>query len=130
MSVNVPNTKGAIYHSKGMRVEELLTDMSVGSQSIDTQSSLTYLGINFDQCNWLRKSAEHTSEAAKRALWAMIRIFQEMNILCLDTKFVLFNTLVLPIANYTCQTWGVYYLLPVESSIFTNNPVQKLFYIF
>jgi hypothetical protein len=78
------------------------------------------LGINVDQCTWLRKNAEHTSKAAKKALWAMIRRFQDMNTLCLDTKIILFNTLVLPIANYACRTWGVYYLLPVESSIFTN----------
>ncbi len=130
MSVNVPKTKGVIYHRKGMRVEELLTDMSFDSQNIDIQSSFIYLGINVHQCMWLRKSAEHTSKAAKRALWAMIRRFQEMKILCLDTKIRLFNTLVLPIANYACQTWGVYYLLPVESSIFTNNPVQKLILYF
>ncbi len=60
MSVIVSKRKGVIYHSKGMRVEELLTDMSFDSQSIDIQSSFIYLGINVHQGTWLRKSAEHT----------------------------------------------------------------------
>jgi hypothetical protein len=68
MSINVPKKRGVLYDRKGMRVEELLTDMSFDSQSIDTQSSFIYLDINVHQCTWLRKSAEHTSKAAKRAL--------------------------------------------------------------
>jgi phosphoribosylaminoimidazole-succinocarboxamide synthase len=106
MSVNVPKTKGVIYHRKGMRVEELLIDMSFDSQSIDTQSSFIYLDINVDQCTWLRKSAEQTSKAAIRALWAMIRRFQEMNILCLDTKLE-FSTLCFFVQDTaSCRSWS------------------------
>jgi hypothetical protein len=119
-------TKGTIFSRPRAGPRVCLSAPIYDSKSIDFQKFFIYLGIHFDDNRWLKNSIDYTTVAARSAMLALIGPMKELGIMCLDTNFRLFKSLVLSIGNYKCHVWGPNLLMPSESCTLTKNPMQIL----
>lgn len=128
MSVNTNKTKCVSYSRKhdpqGTPPKQL--PVLYASKAIETLESFKYLGLTIHRSRWFADCAGDMTRTAGKALHAMYYRTQRMGVLCTDTKLRIFSTMVMSIADYACQIWGVDKLNCSTHNRIFQNPTQKL----
>ena len=74
-------------------------EVSYDGMALEIVRNFIYLGVNI--------SCKHLAEQASKALYSLSNVFND-NVLCVQDKLKLFDSLVLPILMYGSEIWGFY----------------------
>jgi hypothetical protein len=97
---------------------------------LEASSEFKYLGLMIHSTRYFKDCAAQLARSAAKAKHGLFQRFEYLGIQCLDTKLRLFNAIIMPIANYACQVWGIDHLKCDSENLIFNNPTQKLIFGF
>lgn len=104
ITVNVNKTKVMLFKTSNRPENfEILYEGSV----LENVRNFIYLGVNISSNGKFYQAQKHLSEQASKALFSLNNLFRD-NILCVQDKLKLFDSLILPILTYGCEIWGFY----------------------
>ncbi|MEW8545044.1 MAG: reverse transcriptase family protein [Candidatus Thiodiazotropha sp.] len=104
ITVNVNKTKVMLFKCSN-RPENF--EVLYEGSSLENVSNFLYLGVNVASNGKFYQAQKHLSEQASKALFSLNKLFSD-NILCVQDKLKLFDSLILPILTYGCEIWGFY----------------------
>ena len=99
-------TKTQVMHFRKKHRSRSTYQFTCGPHNLQYTSEYKYLGFWINEHLDLNKSIEHTACAAKKAVGILIAKSRNSGGFTFDVYFHLFQTLVLPIINYTAAIWG------------------------
>ena len=102
--VNVNKTK--IVHFRKTRVPQSNVIFKLGNDNLEYVKEYKYLGVILTEHLDFSKTAEILSEAAGRALGAIINKYKNINFMGIDTYTKLFVSHIIPILHYSACVWG------------------------
>lgn len=102
ITVNTDKTKVLVF-KRSNRPEDF--DIFYGNVRLDVVRNFIYLGVNVTSNGNFSHAQKHLSEQASKALYSLGHIF-DTNVLCVNDKLKLFDSLILPILNYGCEIWS------------------------
>ena len=103
LTVNISKTAVMVFNKTG-RLLKASEGFSFGELQIPTVREYCYLGITFSLSGSLKLTQEKLRQKALRSYFSLKRLV-EVNALRPSTLLKLFDTLILPVASYGCQTW-------------------------
>ena len=104
ITVNINKTKVMLFKASNRPEQfELFYDGSI----IETVRNFIYLGVNVSCNGKFFNAQKHLSEQASKALYALSNVFNN-NVLLVQDKMKLFDSIVLPILMYGSEIWGFY----------------------
>ena len=101
LNVNLNKTKILIF---GIRNTDNL-EFKPGDNKIDICDEFKYLGTVFTKRRSFYKAIKHNVDHAKKALHLLYKRIRNLQI-PIDLQIQLFDSTVLPILLYGCETWG------------------------
>ena len=104
LTVNVPKTKCVAFKRGG----KLSADDKwyYNNEAIETVNHFKYLGFVFGSSGKHSKGVDELELQAKRALFGLKSILQRHPEMAPKTQLQLFDSLVKPILDYSCEIWG------------------------
>ena len=102
ITVNTDKTKVLVF-KRSSRPEDF--DIFYGNERLDVVRNFIYLGVNVTSNGNFSHAQKHLSEQASKALYSLGHIF-DTNVLCVNDKLKLFDSLILPILNYGSEIWS------------------------
>jgi hypothetical protein len=125
LKVNVDKTEVVHFHYPRMATQ--VTTLNYKGVPIKLSDEFVYLGVLMrgKQPAWL-PSAEYAAAKANKAIWAAWNRIQALQISNIKMQLTIVKTLVMPIACYGCQVWGVDYLRTDSEHHILNTPTQKV----
>ena len=103
LNVNLNKTKILIF---GIQNTDNL-EFKLGDNKIDICDEFKYLGTVFTKRRSFYKAIKHNVDHAKKALHLLYKRIRNLQI-PIDLQIQLFDSTVLPILLYGCETWGFY----------------------
>ena len=103
-TVNVNKTKVMLFKSS-TRPENF--EVSYDGTALEIVRNFIYLGTNISCNGKFFQAQKHLAEQAFKALYSLSNVFND-NVLCVQDKLKLFDSLVLPILMYGSEIWGFY----------------------
>ena len=104
LTVNVPKTKCVAFKQGGIIGGD--DRWHYKNELIETVNHFKYLGFVFGSSGKFAKGIDALEIQAKRALFGLKSIFQRHPEMLPKTQLQLFNSLVKPILDYSCEIWG------------------------
>jgi len=104
LSVNVQKTKCVAFRQGG-RIGAL-DKWTYNNQPLETVKHFKYLGFVFGSSGKFSKGIQALAEQGQRALFSLKSLFHQQAEMATATQLKLFNALVSPILNYSCEIWG------------------------
>ena len=110
-------TKALVFEARKINMPPLL----YAGKAIEQVDIFKYLGVQMHGTKGLTPAMEYLCKAAKRAMFGLQRLCQQLRIHDPTLKCKLFDTLVKPILCYGCEIWSV---LGCKSAIADLERVQ------
>jgi len=85
---------------------ETRSKCTVGDIELNYASVYKYLGIQFDENLSFLENGKALTDAAGRALGAIIAKYKSNNSMCFNTYSKLFTSCVCPVSDYGAEVWG------------------------
>ena len=108
--VNTDKTKAMLFKSSN-RPESF--DIFYDNVRLENVDSFIYLGVCLSSNGSFHKAQKHLFEQASKALYSLNSVFDKCH-MCIEDKLKLFDALVLPILNYSCEVWGFHSSQEIE----------------
>ena len=103
LSVNVCKIKFMIFHHQQRRIDTLISDVKLDSQSIEHVSEFNFLGLTLDEhLSW----KPHVQKVANKTSQTIGILRRLKNIIPISVLRTLYNTLSLPHFHYCILSWG------------------------
>ena len=99
----------------------------LGETPIEIQDSYCYLGVIFARSGSMKAASKALNDKARGAMFSLIRNMNKHHACRIDNMMDLFDKMVLPIAMYNAEIWGVG-LLPQNErncNYFDNSALTK-----
>jgi hypothetical protein len=125
LRINVDKTEAVQFHYSGNDLE--VQGLKYNNADVVSANEFVYLGvmINSKQPSW-RTSAEYAAARANKAVWAAWNRIQGLDIGCIKLQLTIIKALVMPVACYGCQIWGVDLLKFDSENHILNTPPQMV----
>ena len=102
LSVNFDKTKIMIF---GTRQDQRF-NFKLGGHKIDICTDFKYLGVIFSRNRHFHQTKKHNVEQARKAMHVLFKRIRNLDI-PIDLQLYLFDHVILPIALYGCEIWGL-----------------------
>jgi hypothetical protein len=103
LEVNTKKTKTTIFESKKSKCQ----NFTYKGENIERVESFKYLGIEFHATKGFNHATNQLYTAANKSLHAMYQRCLQLHINDPITKCKLFDALIVPILQYSCEVWAV-----------------------
>ena len=106
LSLNIPKTKFMLFHHRQRGIDDLIPTLKINNHEIERVKDFNFLGITIDEnMNW-NMHIHKISNKISRNLGCLNRI---KRFVPLNTRKLLYNSLILPHLQYGILSWGVKY---------------------
>ena len=104
--MQINSSKTNIIHFRKMSSNKTNVTFHIGGYAIEVVSQYKYLGCVLTEHIDFSETAKVLAESAERALGALINKARNINGLTFNVYSKLYETSVMPIANYSAGIWG------------------------
>ena len=108
LKVNETKTK-CLTFTRG-RKPNLTPHWQLGTMPLQNCTSYCYLGTVFNVSGSLNLAADTLKDKAKSAMFSLLKSLYKHKTCNLDTFIYLFDKMVVPIASYNSEVWGISYI--------------------
>ena len=124
LKVNYTKTK-CMEFTRAKRKQDV--PFTIGDIHLTSCQSYCYLGTLFAQNGSLRLASEDLNEKAKKAMFSIIKNLYKNKACDIPIMFSLFDKMILPIASYNSEVWGVNLLPPNPNNneLLSEKQLQK-----
>ena len=117
LEINLKKTKIMIFGRNGTKKSNEET-FYLNTLPVEKTKEYTYLGITLNTSGNLKSVSKKLIEKARRAWFAILKIFWKSKKIDISTYLSLFDKIIKPIALYSCEVWGLNEKIP--------NDINKL----
>ena len=124
LEVNQTKTKCLVF-SKGRKSQ--IPQFTIGDQILNFCEEYCYLGVIFTRSGSFNSASRALTDKAAGAMFSIIRSIYKHRSVDLRIMLDLFDKMVLPIALYGCEVWGVNFI-PTNTNnndFFSNSWLSK-----
>jgi hypothetical protein len=116
LSVNATKTKIVVFRNGGkMKTNECWI---YDNHQIEIVDNFNYLGVVFNYNGKFRFTQEIVADQGRKAIFGLKNSCKDVS-LNVETELYMFDTYVMPILNYGCETWG-FHKAPNIDKVFTQ----------
>ena len=112
LEVNIKKTKCMVF-AKG-RPNKIPPIWKLNGKPMEVCDSYCYLGVTFTRSGSLKPAAQILNEKAVGAMFSLIRNTNKHGACSIDIMMELFDKMIVPIALYNCEVWGVNDMFPQD----------------
>lgn len=112
LKLNVDKTKVIIFRKSGSLPRHL--SFSFNGEQIEIIKSFSYLGIIFTQGGSFSETQAHLADKAQKAIFKLNKYLYNFPNVTVKHRLDLFDKLILPILNYSCEVWGFHKASNIE----------------
>ena len=131
LKINKTKTK-CLTFQRG-RKPRITPDWHFGASKLENCPSYCYLGTVFSESGSLNAAADTLKDKARSAMFSLLKQVYKNKSCNLDIMIDLFDKMVVPIAAYNSEVWGVY-CIPNNANFaswfefdnITKSPIEKL----
>ena len=106
LEVNQKKSKVMILNGRGLKLDKAPEhQFFIGSDSINVVDTYQYLGISLKSSGSIQYSISELNDKASRAWFAISNTLYKYKRLPVSRAFQLFDSLIRPIALYSCEFW-------------------------
>ena len=103
LSLNIPKTKFMIFHHRQRKIDHLIPTLKISNHQIERVKYFDFLGITIDEHMSWNMHIQKISNKISRNLGCLNRL---KRFLPLNTRKLLYNSLILPHLQYGILSWG------------------------
>jgi hypothetical protein len=122
LEVNMKKTKCLVFARGRPRIPNF--QWNLNGEKVEMCDSYCYLGVTFTKSGSMIPAAQALYEKAVGAMFSIIRNINKHGACSVDILLEIFDKMVLPIALYNCEVWGVK-MLPQDPNKIVNPLYEK-----
>ena len=113
-----------IFNGRGLKLDTLEHQFYIGSNDIEVVDNYQYLGINLRPSGSMQHGVSELFDKASRAWFAISNVLYKYKRLPVSRAFQLFDSLIRPIAFYSCEYW-LPFILSKKNFVSKNALLQS-----
>jgi Reverse transcriptase (RNA-dependent DNA polymerase) len=110
MTVNAKKSEALVFNRQFCGRTMAPNRLTYDGVALEVKTGFPYLGMYYDDTDSIRHALQHNMEKGRKAMYAMIRRCNELEMHNVRIMCHLFDSLVKPIIDYGCEVWGPMFL--------------------
>ena len=106
LEVNQSKSKVMIFNARGLKLDKVPEhQFFIGNNHVEVVNTYQYLGINLKPSGSMQYAVSELADKASRAWFAISNVLYKHKRLPVSCAFQLFDSLIRPVALFSCEFW-------------------------
>ena len=106
LEVNQSKSKVMIFNARGLKLDKVPEhQFFIGNNHVEVVNTYQYLGINLKPSGSMQYAVSELADKASRAWFAISNVLYKHKRLPVSRAFQLFDSLIRPVALFSCEFW-------------------------